>query len=276
MGNTASAQTVSNVFNQTVNNYISNTLINISQTTQNIISGKQTLTISDLNCAGGVTISGITQTAVNTINTSALQSAINASSLQNMLQNATTQGATAVQNAANGFAATGGTASTSDINNLINNNINNVAQSYTYSDFQNQLNSIAQAQTINIGSLVSQGTCDITNIDQNMVLENLAKTISDSLTKQVAAIANSTVTGQTTSSTNTSANTGPIQDVGTAIDNPINQISSTIEYAIIGGVLFMIFVIIIVLIFVLRRGSNNPSNQMYNPYMTNPPIFAKQ
>lgn len=266
MGNQTSTQTAASVFNQTVSNYLSTTFINISRTNQSVISGSQSINISNLKCGGNLVISGITQKAVSTINTQALSQIVNSSQLQNILTSAVTQGANAIQNASSGSLATANI-SQSDITALTNSNISNVAQSYKYSDFQADLSNINQIQSTNISGLVVAGECNISNISQDMVLENLAKTITDRLTQQVTDIANSTTLGQTSSSQQSAATTGVFQDLGSMFSDIGNIFTGPVKTFIIAAAVVLLFIVILLIAW-RSSGSSEPEQQMLPPLQT--------
>jgi hypothetical protein len=262
---TPETRNITENFNKSVSNYLSNQFVSISRSSQNVISGSQSISISDLKCSGSINISGISQKSVYTINTDVLSSTVNKDVLKSILSSAVGQAASTVQSASSGFLS--GAAGATNIARVITENTQNIVNNYSYSDFQNDLSSIKANQLVNIKGLVSNGTCSITDISQDMVMENLAKNMSNRLTEKVADIANSLTSQQQSSTNQTAASTGALQDLDGVFSSIGDIFSGPIKWVILGILLFVI--IMIVAWKLMSSGGESDSYQDRQFYMPN-------
>jgi len=252
---TPETKNITESFNRSVSNYLSNQFVSISRSSQNVISGSQAVTISDLRCAGDINITGLSQKSVYTINTDVLSATVNKDVLSNMLKTAVGQAASTVQSASSGFLS--GAAGTTNIARVITDNTQSIVNNYSYSDFQNDLSNIKANQLVNIKGLVSNGVCNIANISQDMVLENLAKNISNRLTERVADIANDLTSQQQTDTNQSVTSTGVFQDLGSMFESIGNIFSGPIKWVVLG--ILVLILAIIVGWKLLSSGSSGPA-----------------
>lgn len=232
MGNTAISRNYTETFSSSLTENISNTLISISKTNSNVISGSQTINITNLRCRAGINISGLTQKAVYTINTQVLSNVVNKDNLSKMLTTATKQAADTAQKTTSGGLFSGNSIS-DNTTKIINNNIQSIVNSYSYNDFQSDLSQIQASQIININSLVSNEVCNISDLSQHAVLESLAKNISKRLISKTADIVNKASTTQSTKTSQDSETKG------------LFDFSFLMPVMVIIALLFIMFVIII-------------------------------
>jgi hypothetical protein len=239
---TPETKNITETFNRSVSNYLTNQFVSIARSSSNVISGSQVVSINDLRCTQGIVITGITQKAVYTINTDVLSTVVNKDVLNNMLTSATGQAVAAVQSASAGFLS--GVAGATNISRAITENTQNIANNYSYSDFQNDMASIKSSQLVNIKGLVTNGVCNISNISQDMVLENLSKNISNRLTQRVAEIANSLTSNQTSDTNQTATSTGVFQDLGGMFSSIGEIFTGPIKWIVISVLVLIVLILV--------------------------------
>ena len=202
-------------FNTTTNKSVSNFFQNVSQTNSQVVSGTQNISISGLHCKGGVTISGITQKLVSRVNFEALRKTITETMFQDMMSNAVKQGATdAAETAAHFF---GPSAATDTKSEQFNQQVNEVEKSYSYNDFTNDLQQVANQQNLGIANIESDGPCNISNLSQSIYMDILSKNVSNKLTNAVLKVMSDVATQQQAQNTSTTTSSGPISDLFSGI-----------------------------------------------------------
>lgn len=258
MGTGSSAEKTANQFNNSVTTILTNTFVNISRQSSNVVSTSQTIDFSGITCYGKANFSGISQTATSTINTSVLSQTINQSTLQSTLESTLKQVSDSNQDVKSGFLA--GPAKAADTTTTINNNIHDVASSYTYNDFQNDLQAINAAQKINFRGLTIYGDCNFSDISQNLVLYSLSSNISKKLTDTFYNMLNSANLNQESSANQTVTSNGPLEALGDMIGNIFGAWTGAIVSGII-AVIFLIFLVIII-IAIIRGGKSSQPQQL--------------
>jgi hypothetical protein len=237
MGNSSSTTSAS-LFNKSVTNTVLNSLSQTSQTNTSIITGTQTLNISNINCGGPVVISGVNQTMSATINTNALAKSVDQNQLTAMLQNAVKQATNADQTVKSDFM--GGGASASDSTTTYNTNVQKVAASFTYQDFLNTLQQVNTAQSANFSNISSSSYCTLKDISQNMSFNLISKSIGDKLTQAYLNLQNTNDISQSQTSKQDVSSTGPISDLLNLFSGPFGMIM----VAVIASVVFIIIIVI--------------------------------
>ncbi|MHB1954270.1 MAG: hypothetical protein ACYCOU_11035 [Sulfobacillus sp.] len=252
-------------FNETVNSSMSSSLQSISSSNSNIVSGTQTINIGNIKCGGPINISGITQTMIARINFQALSQSIDKNTFHKMIHNAVKQGAQAAAKTAQHFMSSG--TSTSVDQTTQNEQINQISNSYSFSDFTKDLQSVKTEQNLGIMDLTSMPgmACNISNITQYMYLDVLASMVSKHLTSALQKIASNSVTTQTTAAKTAAKSAGPISDITGGISKVttgiFGNISKTVEYVIIGVIAAVVLAFVAFLAFHMLRKPKKPAPQ---------------
>ena len=207
----AQSSAISTQFNETMNKNVSSFIQNVSQSNSQVVSGTQNISISGLHCKGGVTISGITQKLVSRVNFTALQKAIDENKFQSMMGNSVKQAATDAANTAAHFM--GPSAATDTKSEQFNKQVTEIQNSYSYSDFTNDMQQVANQQNLGIANLESDGPCNISNLSQTMYMDILAKNISDKTTSTVQKVISDVASKQQAHNTSATVSSGPISDL---------------------------------------------------------------
>ncbi len=252
----SSASKTASVFNQSINNTMMNVLQNYAQTNTSIISGQQTIDISNINCAGDVTIGGITQKMVTTINTSALAKSITENNLSSILESAVKQASESNQDIKSGFLSIGGSASDSTAS--YNTAVHNVAASYTYNDFLSTLQQVNNSQSAKFQNIISSsGKCTLESINQNMSFNLISSSIADKLSNTFLGLMTKGTTDQSSSANQKVVSNGPLEALAELFSSPFGIIMSMI-------VLLVVISAVILLAYNLS-GSSKPPPMMLPP-----------
>lgn len=182
----AKIETAIKTVTSTVNREINETLMQMVSKNSTIISGTQTINISDLQCGGDLNISGISQKQIVTVNLKNLENIETYETLFSAAQqglNAAVSSDNDIKKGALSLASDMGVSTTSDATGNI---INEVKRGYTFQRFKEDLQQIDQAQYVNISRIVAGGTCNIRNISQYIVLEYVANNITDIIMEYVS------------------------------------------------------------------------------------------
>jgi cobalamin biosynthesis Mg chelatase CobN len=183
MGVSASKnKSVTEIFNQTVSNTLNETFISIAQDSVSTMNPTQLITIN-ANASGDVTIDGIQQKVIANIDTNKFISNISKSELESELENSVKT--TVDENQEIEQALTIGGAASSNESKLtqLTNTIQNISNSYSYSQFISDVNTILSDQTITLNLKSTTGNVDISNISQFVQIEILTQHIADVLTE---------------------------------------------------------------------------------------------
>lgn len=272
MGGTTSAENVSDMFNKTVNTTVNSALVNMARQTQAVSTITQNIDFSGLKCGGDINISGVSQKAIATINTSIMSKNMNQNTLSSMLTNAAQQASDSDQNAtANFLANTLSKTDTSSSTKTVNDVINTVSNSYTLNDFQNDMQSINADQTMNFANMSSDKKCTIKDLSQYASLDIVSKNISDRMTTTLTDLLTKTDYDQAVKNHQVATSTGPLEGLAKVFGAIGDIFTGPIGYAIVAMVL-IIGVIIVVVIIMKMSGGRRQMYPMGYPNM-NPNMY---
>lgn len=165
---------------------ISDTFMSTAQSSVNSLHPKQSITLSNFNADGSISISGITQTSVANIDSKSFMSIVSESELRNKLTSALKSAQKADQSVEQGLFA--GSTENSVNTTIADTNISRVVNSVNYSTFQDLANEIFNEQSIDISGLKSGKNISVADVDQYVKLDILSSNIADIMTKEIQVI----------------------------------------------------------------------------------------
>lgn len=191
MGVSASKnESLSKVFNESISSTLNSTMISIAQSSTSDTDSQQVITIQ-AKSRGSVTIDGIVQKTVANISVDKFLSHVNSEQLSTMLTSAVD---TAVKdNQEIEQALTIGGAVSSNVSDLesYTRNVQEVVNSYSYTQFVSDVNSIFAKQTITL-ELEAGEDIDVSNISQFLKAELLSKQIAEVMTEKFTEVISDT------------------------------------------------------------------------------------
>jgi len=250
MGSGPSAVKNAEIFKSTINNVVSNRLINISKTTANIVSGIQMVNINNMQCGGDFILGSIDQTMVTTININALSSIVTKDTLNNILVDAVSQASKANQSIESDFISASGSAS--DSTTTKSEVIQHIVSNYTYNDFQSDLQRIDNEQKIGISNVVARN-CNLGDINQNMQLNSIAKNIAEKLTSSAIKLAADLGIDQSSSADQDVEAKGIFSNLGELFSGPFKWIA-------IGMIASVFFIFVLIIGIIIYRSISSSSN----------------
>jgi hypothetical protein len=211
---------VSQSFNQTLTENIKNTLISKSVSIGAVMAAEQIIDFSgaDMSKCENVNISGIAQKAVLNYNFDMLDSSIDESSFVNLVrgnvEKTLKQNLDAKTEALNG----GNTGVVNNISQTYTNSVDRLVNSINYNDFKNVMMEMKTRQKVSFAGMTLGGKyCNISGINQDIMMEMAAKVISEKITKEFTNLAKENSLKEATESKNTFAASGVIGDLGRGI-----------------------------------------------------------
>jgi cobalamin biosynthesis Mg chelatase CobN len=185
-------------FTEGVTENINSSLIQIAQSSISSAAPTQIITLK-LAATGAVTISGITQKTIINVDAQQFLTNVTETSLKSMMKSAVETTATDDQSVDSQLTI-GATASENvSVAEVRASNINRIVNSYTYSQFTSDVQSILAQQSITIEA--SGSTIDVGAIDQYIKIELISKQIADVMTSTFSDISTETSSKTTKDST---------------------------------------------------------------------------
>jgi len=208
---------VSQSFNQTLTENIKNTLISKSTSIGAVMASEQIIDFSgaDLSKCESVTIGGISQKAVLNYNFSMIDSSIDETQFSNMIRNnvekTLKQNMDAKSEALNG----GNTGVVNNISQTYTNSVDRLVNSINYNDFKNVMMEMKTRQKVSFAGMTLGGKyCNITDINQDVMMEMAAKMLSEKVTKEFTQLSKENALKEATESKNTFMASGVLGDFG--------------------------------------------------------------
>jgi hypothetical protein len=238
MGGATSTSNTSQAFNSSLSNTLVSSLTSVAASSNSYAVVNQIIDLSGLHCSGNLNVSGISQTAKVVVNLKSIAQNTSSTQLKSMIKSAVDAVVKNNNTIKAGFL--GGNVSTNNSQTVVNNNVANLAASINSTTFTQLASFAAAQQKIDIkGSYAVD--CNISNISQNAGIDILAQSLATAITNN--AIDMGLVTGSKLDATNTNdvTTTGPIQELGKAINDIIHSIFAGLTGPII--IMFVIFLI---------------------------------
>lgn len=218
---------VSQSFNQALTENIKNTLISKSVSIGAVMAAEQIIDFSgaDMSKCENVNISGIAQKAVLNYNFEMLDSSIDESSFVNMVrgnvEKTLKQNLDAKSEALNG----GNTGVVNNISQTYTNSVDRLVNSINYNDFKNVMMEMKTRQKVSFAGMTLGGKyCNISGINQDVMMEMAAKVLSEKITKEFTQLAKENTLKETTESKNTFMASGVLGDLGRGISGITSSI----------------------------------------------------
>ena len=184
MGNETSSLTEN--FNRNVNESLTQQLTSISRQSSGNVDVYQNLKFKNITCGGDFIVRGISQKQVVKYDFNRISEVVNSTELQKILTNAAVAATEKDQAVKAEFLSFG--ASTSDETRNYQENISRVVNSYTYTDFTNDVLQAKAAQEIGFDTIEAGGNCDFSNISQDIHLQIIVRQIASNMTKMFEQI----------------------------------------------------------------------------------------
>lgn len=229
----------------TVNREINNTMMNMVSKNSTLISGTQIVNISDLRCAGDLNIAGVTQKQIFTVNIAMMDNKETYEQLMNAAAMGMKNAVDANTNVKKGALALAADMNVSNTTDAIGNIINEVTRNYTLNDYREDLKRVDQSQVFNLSNIVANN-CNIGEISQYIVLEFIAKNITNMVMKYISEkVANSKTINETEADT-TYEQKGFFGEILEGIKNIISGIA--------GGMATVVALFLVIIIAVIYLG----------------------
>lgn len=242
MGNSpAKIETISRAVSENVQQTVNSAVVNMVSSTNAALSGNQVIDINGINCAGSINLSGISQKSVIKYNLSRVNTSQNyqtvRSSIAAGIENALNSD-TSIKKGALSLATDMGVTNEAEAVSRV---VNQVANSYTFNQFSNDVTQINNSQTVSIKNAMNRtGDCDLSNISQSIVLDVLSKQIAESVSKSITDMLTKSKTYQSATTKTDYTQTGVLQDFFSGLSNLFSSIS---------GFFWIILIVVFVAIF---------------------------
>lgn len=174
------------VFNEVVNETLNQSIVQIAQQSVSTIAPTQLVKIRAV-AGGNLDIGGIQQKAIANIDVSKFLSSVTETQLKSMMSNAVKVAAKDNQEIDHQLTIGGSYGSNVSAAETYNKNVNRIVNSYSYSQFVSDTQSILASQTIDISGVAS-GDVRISNIDQYIKAEIISKQVAEHMASAFAEI----------------------------------------------------------------------------------------
>ena len=211
---------VAQTFNDTLTENIKRTLISKSVSMGAVMAAEQTIDFSgaDLTLCDNVRISGINQRAVVNYNFDMLDKAIDESEFRSMVKNNVERTLDQKTDAKNEVLSGDNSGTVNNIEQTYNRAVDRIVDSVDYSDFKSVMAEMRSRQTINFSGVKLAGkNCDISNLNQDVMMEYAAKLIADKVTREFTDIAKENATLSDVKSDSSFAASGLVGDLGRGV-----------------------------------------------------------
>lgn len=249
MGNSpAKIETISKTISENVQQSVNSTIVNLVSSTSMVSSGSQVIDISGIACAGSINFNNISQKAVNKYNLSKINNSQAYQSIRSGIENGIYNALNSDTSVKKGALSLASDMGVTNENEAISRTVNQITNSYSFSNFSNDVTNINNSQVISIKNLMNKtGDCNFNNISQSIVLEVLASQIAESVANNTAKLLSNSSTYQSTATKTDYTQTGVLQDFFNGLSSVFGSISGffwiilIVVFAAIFGLGYLIY-----------------------------------
>ena len=234
-------QTTEN-FNTNISENFKSQMIN-KNTVSNFMTGSsQNFMIKNLNCGGDLNISNIQQKSLLKIDFSVLDTSIDKNTFDNMAKEAVNATIDRNNDVKQEFASNGADITTRTTN--INTNISRIVNDDVFNDFKTTIAKMKADQDMQFIDMRAQGSCNISDIKQDIQIDMICKVVSDKLTENFNKLIQENSSKVVEKNKNKVESTGFFGDLGRGLAGLVDSFTGPFKWiAILIGLAIVVSVL---------------------------------